>query len=298
MKIGISGSNGLIGSALSAKLRDGGHQVLPLVRRPPASDSEVGWNPSAGLSDPASAEGLDVLVHLAGANIGEARWSDARKQLLRESRVDATSVLMESLQQLDLPPRRVLTASAIGYYGSRGDEVLDEGSAVGKGFLAELTADWEQAAMAAGSFAERTYALRSGVVLSTEGGALAKMLTPFKLGAGGIVGSGAQYMSWISLQDEVAAIIHLLTSDLDSGPVNLTAPTPATNREFTKALGSALGRPTVFPLPAFVVKTIFGEMGEELLLASTRVEPDRLKGDGFGFAQPGIDAALQAVLGA
>jgi uncharacterized protein (TIGR01777 family) len=296
MKVAISGSSGLIGKTLSAKLEEGGHQVVSLVRRPPASAAEIGWDPSKGLSEPDSAEGLDAIVHLAGANIGESRWSDSRKQLLRESRVDSTSKLMASLLKLERPPRRVLAASAIGYYGDRGDELLDERSTVGTGFLAELTADWEEASRTSSDFADRVYILRTGIVLSTEGGALAKMLTPFKLGAGGVIGSGDQYMSWISIQDEVAAIVHLLASDLSSGPVNLTAPAPVTNREFTKTLGKALGRPTIFPLPAFMVKTIFGEMGEDLLLGSTRVEPDRLEKDGFVFAQPGFEAALRTVL--
>jgi uncharacterized protein (TIGR01777 family) len=268
-----------------------------LVRRPAEPDgSEVRWDPSRGIVDTAAMEDLHAVVHLAGAGIADRRWTARRKDELWDSRVDATRHLVASLAGLERPPRRFLGGSAIGYYGSRGVEQLDESSTAGTGFLSELCVAWEKEAQAALAFAERVYALRTGIVLSTAGGALAKMLLPFRLGFGGRIGSGEQSMSWITLDDEVGAILHLLDSDLDSGPVNLTAADPATNTEFTKALGRALGRPTLFPLPTFVVRTAFGEMGEEALLGSQHVLPRRLQTDGYHFRQPDLETALTHIL--
>ena len=296
MRIAISGSSGLIGSALADALEARGDEVVRLVRSGGGTASRALWSTSDGLREPGAVEGLDALIHLAGAGIADKRWSEARKELIRSSRVEGTRNLVASCAELDRPPRRFLCASAIGFYGDRGDEVLDETSAGGEGFLAEVCGAWECEAAGA-DWAERVYRLRTGIVLSADGGALAKMLPPFRLGLGGVLGSGDQYMSWISLADEVGAMLHLLETDLPSGPVNLTAPTPATNREFTKTLGAALGRPTIFPVPAFAIKTLFGQMGEEALLGSQRVRSARLEEAGFGFRHPGLAAALEAVLG-
>ncbi len=296
MRIAISGSSGLVGSALVRALESRGDAVLRLVRRDAGSENEIRWDPAAGVKSSQAVEGLDAVVHLAGAGIADKRWSDARKHLLVSSRVDATRVLVESLGALARPPRRFLGASAIGFYGDRGDEILDEKSARGGGFLADLCVAWEIEARAAELWAERTYVLRTGIVLSRAGGALPKMLPPFRLGVGGVLGSGAQYMSWISVDDEVGAILHLLESQLPDGAVNLTAPTPVTNREFTRALGSALNRPTIFPVPALAVRTLFGQMGEEALLGSQRVSPAALESDGYSFRHTELPAALRAVL--
>lgn len=296
MRIGISGSSGLIGSALAKALEARGDMVVRLVRSGGGTDSEALWSSSAGLIEPAPVEGLDALVHLAGAGIADKRWSEPRKRLLHSSRIDGTRSLVESCSRLEPPPRRFLCASAIGFYGNRGDESLDEESGVGSGYLAELCEAWENEASGAESWAERVFALRTGIVLSTAGGALPKMLPPFRLGLGGVLGSGDQYMSWISIDDEVGAILRLLETDQPSGPVNLTAPAPATNRHFTKALGGALKRPTVFPVPRIAIKTLFGEMGEEALLGSQRVLPRRLEASGFHFQHPSLEGALQAIL--
>ncbi len=250
MRVAISGSSGLIGSALTRALEDRGDEVVALVRsRSDNGASAALWKTDRGLLERDPVQGVDAVVHLAGAGIADKRWTPQRKKLIYSSRVDGTRNLVASLASLERPPRRFLCASAIGFYGDRGDERLDEGSDSGAGFLAEVCRAWENESRAAEEFAERVYQLRTGIVLAADGGALAKMLTPFKLGLGGVIGSGRQYMSWIALADEVGAILHLLDSEAESGPVNLTAPRPVTNREFTKTLGDALGRPTIFPLP-------------------------------------------------
>ena len=298
MRVGISGSSGLIGSALASALGARGDSVVRLVRSGGGTDTEALWNPGMGLVETGPVEGLDALVHLAGVGIADKRWSAKRKKAIFSSRVDGTRRLVATCAELEQPPRQFLGGSAVGFYGSCSDQTLDETSRAGTGFLANLCQAWEKEAAAAEPWADRVYHLRTGIVLSTRGGALAKMLPPFRLGLGGILGSGAQYMSWISIDDEVAAILHLLDSDLASGPVNLTAPTPATNRELTKALGRALRRPTIFPLPAIMVTTLFGEMGREALLGSQRVLPRRLEGSGFQFAHSSLEAALERVLSA
>jgi uncharacterized protein (TIGR01777 family) len=299
MLVAVTGSSGFIGSALTPALESRGHQVLRLVRRPPANPDEVAWDPTGNFPEPARLESLDAIVHLAGVGIADRRWSARRKAAIYDSRVSGTRHLISALAQLNQPPRRFLGGSAIGVYGNRGAERLEEASDTGDGFLADLCLAWEREAAAA-TFAERVYHLRTGIVLSSAGGALGKMLPPFKLGLGGVLGSGEQYMSWISMDDQVGAILHLieksLDDSLDSGPVNLTAPTPVTNRAFTTALGVALGRPTFFPMPAFIVKTLFGEMGVEALLGSQCVLPQRLQANGYRFAQTDIDRALAHLL--
>ncbi len=300
MLVAVTGSSGLIGSALTQTLEKSDHEVLRLVRRPAVGAGEARWDPAGGFADPARLENLDAVVHLAGVGIADRRWSSRRKAAIYDSRVSGTRHLVSALEQLNRPPRRFLGASAIGAYGNRGAERLEEASPTGTGFLADLCVAWEKEVAAASVFAERVYQLRTGVVLSRAGGALGKMLPPFKLGLGGRIGSGEQYMSWISIDDQVGAILHLLEADLggslESGPVNLTAPTPVTNREFTSSLGRALGRPTFLPLPPFAIKLLFGEMGEEALLGSQCVLPRRLQANGYRFAHTDIDRALDHLL--
>jgi uncharacterized protein (TIGR01777 family) len=298
MRILVTGSTGLIGTALIALLTTEGHEVGRLVRTPPRRDSEeIPWDPGAGRLDPLVLEGFDGVVHLSGENIGEGRWTAARKQAIVESRIKSTGLLCEALATLHQPPKVLVCASAIGYYGDRGDELLREDSAPGSGFLADLCRDWEGACQSAARKGIRVVNLRNGVVLSRRGGALPRMVLPFRLFVGGRVGSGKQFLSWIALDDVVAAILHALSTETLQGPVNAVAPNPATNFEFTKTLGHILKRPTLFPVPAFVLKSVFGQMGEELLLSSQRVEPARLLATGFGFRFPQLEGALRHALG-
>jgi len=297
MRVAVSGASGLIGSALCAALTARGDDVVRLVRRPVAAADEAQWVPGSGLVDPDHVEGLDGVVHLAGSGIADGRWTAKRKESLWSSRIDGTRGLVDSLASLSQPPRRFLGASAIGYYGSRGAERLDESSGPGHGFLAELCVAWEGETEGAAAFAERVYPLRTGIVLSTRGGALRKMLLPFKLGLGGRIGSGEHHMSWIAIDDEVGASLHLLEAGIESGPVNLTAPEPATNAQFTEALGRTLGRPTPFPLPTFIVKALFGEMGQEALLGSQFALPRRLEAADYRFSLPDLELTLRHVLG-
>ncbi len=294
MKIAISGASGLIGPALMSAFESDGHEVLRLVRREPAGPGEVAWDPAQGDIDAAALQGVDAIVNLSGATIGE-RWTDARRREILDSRVQATELLARTAAQLDARPSLLVTAGGIGIYGDRGDEILTESSELGSGFLAEVAKAHEAAAEPAREAGVRVLAYRQGIVLSRKGGALQKMLTPFKLGLGGRVGSGRQYWSWVSLEDVVAAYRFALASDL-AGGVNLTSPNPVTSAQFTKALGRALGRPTVFPLPAVAVRTLFGEMGEATLLEGQRALPARLLDAGFEFAYPEIDDALRAAL--
>ncbi|MFL6227475.1 MAG: TIGR01777 family oxidoreductase [Pyrinomonadaceae bacterium] len=300
MKIIVTGASGLVGSSLVPSLVGRGHEVTQLVRRKSKDAGggvrEVEWQPERGEIDAASLEGHDAAVHLAGENIAGGRWTDEKKRRIRDSRVLGTRLLAETLAQLNAKPRAFVSASAIGYYGERGDEILTEASAPGAGFLPDVCREWEAATEAASAAGIRTALLRFGVILSADGGALAKMLLPFKLGVGGNVGSGKQYYSWIAL-DDVVDIIHLaLADDNLSGAVNVVAPEPATNAEFTKALGRALGRPTIFPAPAFGLRLAFGEMADALLLASERVLPERLRAAGYEFKYPKLDGALRHVL--
>lgn len=298
MDIAVSGSHGLIGTALAHSLRAGGHRVVQLNRpNIPASGDTIDWDPVAGTIDAASLEGIDAVVHLAGAGIGDKRWSDARKRELVGSRVGPTRLLSETLAGLDRPPEVFVSGSAIGIYGSRGNEILTEESDPGTGFLADLCTQWEASAQPARDAGIRATTVRTGIVLSTAGGALAKQLPLFRLGLGGRMGSGRQYQSWISMDDEVAAIGWLLDHDLD-GPVNLTAPAPVTNAEFAKTLGRVLGRPTFLPTPTFAPKLVFGrELVDELLLASQRIVPRALEAGGFTFSHPDLGGALAAAVG-
>lgn len=299
MNILITGSSGLIGSAASSFLEAGGHTVTRLVRSHPATAGRtVLWDPARGAIDMAGIEGQDAVIHLAGENIGSGRWTAAKKARIRASRIDGTKLLCESLSRLNRPPRIFVSASAIGYYGDRGEETLQEEHLPGATFLSQVCEQWEKATRPAARLGMRVVQLRFGVVLSAAGGALAKMLTPFRLGLGGVLGSGRQYMSWITLDDAVGAIFRALITKTLAGPVNAVSPYPVTNREFTLTLGRVLGRPTVVPMPAFAARLAFGEMADELLLASARVEPIRLIATGYHFLYPELEPALRHLMGA
>lgn len=296
MRVAIGGAGGLIGSALDRALRHDGHEVIRLVRRE-AKTGEVHWDPAAGTLDAGALAGVDAVVNLAGAGIGDRRWTPARRRLLVSSRLDSTGVLAGALARLDPPPRVLCNASAIGIYGDRGDEVLGEQSEPGSGFLAELCRRWEAATRAASDAGIRTVLLRSGVVLSALGGALARQLPLFRLGLGGRLGPGRQWTSWVALEDEVAAIGFLLEHDEVSGPVNVVAPGPVRNADFTAALGRALRRPAVLAVPATALRLALGRgLVDEALLASQRVVPTVLQEAGYGFRYPDLDRALAAAL--
>ena len=296
MKVLISGSTGLIGSALFSSLEDRGHEVNRLVRKEPKGSNEIFWDPKNGKLDCSTIEGFDGVVHLAGENVGNGRWTQTKKEKIRQSRIQGTTLLSQSLSQCSIPPRVLVCASAIGFYGDRGEENLDETSSSGFGFLPEVCEQWERSTQPANDKGIRVVKLRIGVVLSSEGGALKKMLFPFKMGGGGILGNGKQYFSWITLGDVVGAICHALQSEQLKGPVNAVSPNPVSNREFTKTLGKVLHRPTVLPIPAFAAKLAFGQMADELLLASTKVNPKALQESGFHFRDPKIEGALKNVL--
>lgn len=297
MRILITGASGLIGSALTTSLAGAGHQVVRAVRRPPQDpQQEIRWSPAGGEIDRTQLGGIDAVVHLAGANIAGHRWTERYKREILESRVQGTRLISEGIAALETKAAVLVCASAIGYYGDRGPAELEESSAPGEGFLPEVCLQWERACEPARSAGIRTVNTRIGVVLSPEGGALKTMLTPFKLGAGGVMGSGRQYLSWIALDDVVAAIQFVLANNSVSGPVNLVSPHPVTNREFTKALGRVLHRPAVFPMPAFAARLAFGEMADELLLSSTRVSPKILLDKGFEFRFPELEKALRHLL--
>jgi uncharacterized protein (TIGR01777 family) len=297
MRIVVSGSSGLIGSSLVPFLTTGGHSVTRLVRRDRAGGPTVRWDPVLGTIDQDGIEGHDAIVHLAGENISSGRWNARTKKLIRDSRLEGTRLLCSAINRLQKPPKTLVCASAIGFYGNRSDELLDERFAAGEGFLADLCKDWEALTESVRPRGIRVVNARFGVVLSPAGGALAKMLTPFKLGAGGVIGSGRQYMSWVGIDDAVGALHHAITCEDLNGPVNVVSPNPVTNREFTKALGRVLRRPTVTPMPAFAARVALGEMADELLLASTRVVPHRLQETGYTFRHPDLEPALQHVLG-
>ena len=296
MRVLVAGSSGLIGTALCRVLGAAGHQVERLVRREPGSDDEIFWDPEADVLDATALAGIEAVVHLGGRSIASGRWTTQVKWDLRHSRVQTTQLLAGVLASLAAPPRVFVCASAIGIYGNRGDEELREESSAGAGFLAELGQAWEDAGAAAADAGIRVVHARFGIALSREGGALAKMLLPFRLGVGGRLGNGRQYFSWIALEDAVAMLLFAMDNDDLHGPVNVTAPAPVTNAELTRALGRALRRPTVFPLPAFVAKILLGELAEEGLLASQRVIPQRLLDAGFEFGYPEIDGALRRAL--
>jgi uncharacterized protein (TIGR01777 family) len=301
MRVIITGSTGLVGRALVRSLLADGHEVTRLVRgdaqgfRAPGT-AAVHWDPERGEIDAPALEGHDAAVHLAGENVGEGRWDEEKKRRILESRVKGTTLLASALAGLSAKPRVLVSASATGYYGDRGDEILREESASGSDFLSGVCREWEKGTLQASQAGIRVVHLRIGVVLDGEGGALQRMLTPFKLGVGGKIGSGSQYMNWITLEDLIGVVRRAVEDESLRGPVNTVAPQQVTNAEFTKALGHALGRPTIFAVPAFAARLAFGEMADALLMASTRVEPARLKEAGFRFKHPEIEGALRSVL--
>jgi len=290
----VSGVSGPIGTALVPTLRSRGYDVVRLVRTAPSAEDQIAWDPARPIS-PEAVSGFDAVIHLAGESI-VGRWTDAKKSKIRNSRIEGTTHLANALAHVRHKPSVFVCSSAIGYYGNRGDEILKESSAPGSGFLPEVCREWEAATHSAAAAGIRTVQIRTGVVLSPKGGALGKMLTPFKLGVGGRIGDGRQWMSWIDVQDMVGAIHHILKTDLLQGPVNMVGPKPVTNAEFTSTLASVLSRPAIFPVPAFVVKAVFGEMGETVLLGSQRVEPAQLFSSGYPFRFRDLRASLENVL--
>jgi hypothetical protein len=296
LTVAVSGASGLVGSALVPFLTTGGHRVRRLVRgRPEAGD--IAWAPGQGELDMIALEGVDAVVHLAGAPIAEGRWTEERKELIRRSRVEGTRVLCESLARLARPPKVLVSASAMGFYGSRGDEVLTESSPPGEGFLADATREWEAATAPAEQAGIRVVHLRLGVVLSAKGGALAKMLPAFQAGAGGRIGDGQQWMSWVSLEDVIGLVHSALFTPGLRGPVNAVAPQPVRQEELARTLGQVLSRPAVMPLPAAAVRAVFGEMGQETLLLSSRIRPEVAERQGFTFLHPTLEQTLRFTLG-
>ncbi len=297
MKILISGASGLVGTHLIPTLEAKNHEVYRLVRKAPLSSDEIQWDAEKGFSEAEQAklENFDAVVHLAGDNVASENWSKEKKRKIKESRTVGTRVLVDAFARANNPPKHFISASAIGFYGNRGSEICTEESEQGAGFLPEVCAEWEAEAGRAESFA-RVVCMRIGVVLAKDGGALEKMLTHFRFGVGGTVGSGKQWMSWIALDDIVSIINFFLDNENLSGAFNLTAPTPVTNEEFTKALGGALARPTILPVPEFAIRLMFGEMGETLLLQGTRAVPKRLEEAGYEFKYTNVEAAMKHVI--
>jgi hypothetical protein len=295
LTLAISGESGLIGSELTPVLTTGGHRVRPLVRREARTADEIPWDPAEGRLNPEALEGVDAVVNLSGANIG-ARWTEGYKKLLRSSRIDSTRTLCEAIARMKRPPRVLVSGSAVGIYGDTGDREVDESSPAGDDFLGELARDWEAATRPAADAGVRVVHLRTGVVLSLKGGALQKMWTPFSMGVGGVIGDGRQFLSWISMDDLMGVIYMALHRDDLSGPLN--AVTDATdNVTFTRTLGKVLSRPTIIPVPSLAVKTLFGEMGENLLLSSTRARAPKLRSMGFQYIHPTLEEALRAATG-
>ena len=297
MRVLVTGSTGLLGTALVPRLKLEGHEVVRLVRRPsPLGPFEAFWDPAAGRLDGEAVEGFDAVVHLSGENLAEGRWTGARKVALRASRIDTTRLLASALARARRKPRVLISSSAVGYYGNRGGEILKESSPAGSGFVATLCRDWEAAAAPAAEAGIRVVHLRSGVILSASGGVIARMRPVFRLGLGGPLGRGNQWLSWISLPDLLRAIEHLLGAEAVRGPVNTVSPSPVTNREFTRALGRALRRPAAIPVPALALRLLFGEMARDTVLASQRAVPARLIETGFEFMFPDIRDALEHAL--
>ena len=296
MKIVVSGASGLIGTALTKAASRLGHTVTPLTRTPTAGLPGIEWNPSAGILNAQALEGFDAVVHLAGESIAAGRWTAAQKKRILDSRVQGTRLLSSTIAQLKRRPSVLVSASAVGFYGDCSDRLLREESPPGNDFLANVCREWEQATEPASKAGIRVVHLRSGMVLAKEGGALPKMLLPFKMGVGGKIGSGKQYMSWIDLEDEVSVIQHCISRDSIRGPVNSVGPSPVTNLEFTKTLGRVLSRPTIFPLPAPMARILLGEMADGLLLSSQRAVPSALIAEGFNFRHPNLEEALRRIL--
>ncbi|MGA8492540.1 MAG: TIGR01777 family oxidoreductase [Terriglobales bacterium] len=293
-RILVSGSSGLIGAALIPSLKSSGYEIACLLRGTASGKEQIQWDPTRPLT-PETVSGFDAVVHLAGESI-VGRWTEAKKRRIRDSRVQGTRNLAEALARAPQRPRVLISASAIGYYGDRGDEALREVSSSGDGFLAEVCREWEGATEPAAKAGVRTVQMRIGVVLSPSGGALQKMLPPFRLGVGGNLGNGRQWWSWIDIDDLVGAIQHVIKTDGLRGPVNVVTPNPVTNADFSKMLGSVLSRPAIFPMPAFAARLVFGQMGDELLLASQRVEPAKLLASGYVFRKPDLRTALEGIL--
>jgi uncharacterized protein len=297
MHVAVTGSRGLVGSAVVPFLTTGDHRVTRLVRRAPRGSDEVAWDPARGMADLSRLDGVDAVVHLAGENIAAGRWTPTRKAEIRQSRVEGTRSLCKALARLAHPPKVFVSASAVGFYGDRGTETLTEESAGGTGFLADVCREWEAATAPAFQAGIRVVNLRFGMILSPAGGALRKMLLPFQLGAGGRIGSGGQFTSWIAVDDAIAALHHCLCEESVRGPVNVVAPGSVTNADFTRTLARVLRRPAVIPLPAFAARLLFGEMADALLLAGARVMPARLQASGYRFWFPDLEAALRHLLG-
>ena len=298
MKILISGASGLVGTNLIPTLIARGHEIFKLVRKTPASAHEIKWDAKKGFreTEQAKLESFDAVIHLAGDNVASENWSEEKKRKIKESRTVGTKVLVDALRQTKQPPKVLISASAIGFYGDRGDEVLTEDSAQGAGFFPEVCSEWEAEAQKAELFGVRVVNPRIGIVLTQDGGALGKMLTPFKFGVGGVIGAGKQYMSWIALEDLIKIFHFILDNENVGDAVNAVAPHPVTNEEFTKTLGRVLHRPTILPIPAFAIKLLFGEMGETLLLQGCRVLPERLRKAGFKFEFTNLEDALNHIL--
>jgi len=293
MKILITGATGLIGTELQISFADKGYDMLLASRKEPEGDGQVQWSTEEGFAEPEKLEGLDAVVHLAGENVSGLRWTEEKKKAIRDSRVLGTRSVVDAISRLKDKPKVLVASSAIGFYGERGDEEVTESSSAGDNFLAHVCRDWEAESRRAEDAGIRTVLLRTGIVLSKDGGALGTMLMPFKLGVGGVVGSGKQWMSWISMDDHIAVINYALENENLRGAVNSVAPSPVTNEEFTKTLGDVLYRPTILPVPEFVVGMVFGEMGDALLLASTKVLPKRLEAAGFEFKYPQLKPAIE-----